>query len=175
MNCLITDRNAKIEQVTSDNDLLKCSNTNNNTDNILLNKKVEAYKKHILILTSQNEKLSAELENIICRDSQLLDTLGRDTYLRAVQCENKNVINSSLDCLQAFSTNKTPSNINIENSKKFDDIKQYKENNNYGINFNDIGNKSISSTTNPLKNKTGLKLNMQYSSSFEEDLGQKNK
>ena len=174
LNCLITDRNAKIQQVTSDNDLLKCTNTNNNTDNILLNKKVEAYKKHILILTSQNEKLSAELENIISRDSQLLDTLGRDTYLRAVQCENKNVINSSLDYLQAFSQNKTPK-INIEKSKGFDDVKQYKENNNYGINFNNIGNKSISTSTNPLKNKTGLKLNMQYSSSFEENLGQKNK
>ena len=90
------------------------------------------------------------------------------------------MINSSLDCLQAFSQNKT-TNINIENSKRFDDVKQYKEykeykeNNNYGINFNEIGNKSISTATNPLKNKTGLKLNMQYSSSFEEDLGQKNK
>ena len=180
LNCLITDRNAKIQQVTSDNDILKCANTGNNTDNIFLNKKVEAYKKHILILTSQNEKLSAELESIICRDSQLLDTLGRDNYLRAVQCENKNVINSSLDCLQAFSQNKT-TNINIENSKRFDNIKQYKEykeykeNNNYEINLNEIENKSISTATNPLKNKTGLKLNMQYSSSFEEDLGQKNK
>ena len=173
LNCLITDRNAKIQELTNDNDILKCANTNTNSDNILLNKKVEAYKKHILILTSQNEKLSAELENIICRDSQLLDTLGRDTYLRAVQYENKNVINSSLDCLQVFSQNKTP-NINSENNKRFDDIKQYKENNSR-INFNDIGNKSITTSTNPLKNKSGLKLNMQYSSSFEEDLGQKNK
>ena len=173
LNCLITDRNAKIQELTNDNDILKCANTNTNSDNILLNKKVEAYKKHILILTSQNEKLSSELENIICRDSQLLDTLGRDTYLRAVQYENKNVINSSLDCLQVFSQNKTP-NINSENNKRFDDIKQYKENNSR-INFNDIGNKSITTSANPLKNKAGLKLNMQYSSSFEEDLGQKNK
>jgi hypothetical protein len=177
LNCVITDRNSKIQQITNDNDILKCANTGNNSDNIVLTKKVEAYKKHILILTSQNEKLSAELENIICRDSQLLDTLGRDTYLRAVQYENKNVINSSLDCLQAFSQNKNKDlccSLNgIENSKKFEDIKQNKENNTYGINFNEIGNKSI--TSNPLKNKSGLKLNMQYSSSFEEDLGQKNK
>ena len=55
---------------------------------------------------------------------------------------------------------------NIKNIKKIIII---------GINFNEIGNKSISTATNPLKNKTGLKLNMQYSSSFEEDLGQKNK
>ena len=55
-----------------------------------------------MTLTNQNEKLSAELEAIISRDSQLLFTLGRDSHLRAVQQENKNVINSSLDCLQAY-------------------------------------------------------------------------
>ena len=176
LNCLIGDRNSKIEKITNDNDMLKCSNTGNNTNNIFLNKKVEAYKKHILILTSQNEKLSAELESIICRDSQLLDTLGRDTYLRAVQYENKNVINSSLDCLQTFSKNK---NCNLNCEKKYDDIniksKDYKDykDNNYGINFNQIGN--TSSPISPMKNKTGLKLNMQYPTSLEEDLGPRNK
>ena len=166
LNCLISDRSAKIQKVSNDNDILKCANTGNNNDNIFLNKKVEAYKKHILILTSQNENLSNELENIINRDCQLLNTLGRDTYLRAVQYENKNVINSSLDCLQAFSQNK---NKCCECNKEISDIK-FKEFN-QGINFNDIGNKSI--PINPVKNKTGLKLNMQYSSSFEDDLGQK--
>ena len=166
LNCLIADRNVKIQKVNNDNDILKCANTGDNNDNIFLNKKVEAYKKHILILTSQNENLSAELENIINRDSQLLNTLGRDTYLRAVQYENKNVINSSLDCLQAFSKNP---NKNLECDKSINDIK-FKDNN-YGINFNEIGSKPLSA--NPMRNKSGLKLNMQYSSSFEEDLGQR--
>ena len=77
------------------------------------------------------------------------------------------MINSSLDCLQAFSQNQ---NKNLDCDKNINDIK-YKDNN-FGINFNEIGNKSMS--TNPLKNKSGLKLNMQYSSSsFEEDLGLK--
>ena len=83
-----------------------------------------------------------------------------------MQYENKNVINSSLDCLQAFSQNQ---NKNIDFDKNVNDTK-YKDNN-YGINFNEIGNKSTSMS--PMKNKSGLKLNMQYSSSFEEDLGQK--
>ena len=154
--------------MTNDNDILRCANTGNNSDNIFLNKKVEAYKKHILILTSQNENLSCELENIINRDSQLLNTLGRDTYLRAVQYENKNVINSSLDCLQAFSQNPNK-NIELDKNGNVNDNK-YKDNN-YGINFNEIGNKSVSMS--PMKNKSGLKLNLQYSSSFEEDLGQR--
>ena len=121
-----------------------------------------------MILTSQNENLSCELENIINRDSQLLNTLGRDTYLRAVQYENKNVINSSLDCLQAFSQNPNK-NIELDKNGNVNDNK-YKDNN-YGINFNEIGNKSVSMS--PMKNKSGLKLNLQYSSSFEEDLGQR--
>ena len=83
-----------------------------------------------------------------------------------MQYENKNVINSSLDCLQAFSQNQ---NKNIDFDKNVNDTK-YKDNN-YGINFNEIGNKSTSMS--PMKNKSGLKLNMQYSSSLEEDLGQK--
>ena len=128
LNCLINDRDAKIQQVNSDNEILKCANSGNNSDNILLNKKAEAYKKHILILTDQNEKLSCELENIINRDSQLLNTLGRDTYLRAVQYENKNVINSSLDCLQAFSKQKCGLECDCDN--KYNDIK-YKNNYEY--------------------------------------------
>ena len=128
LNCLINDRDAKIQQVNSDNEILKCANSGNNSDNILLNKKAEAYKKHILILTDQNEKLSCELENIINRDSQLLNTLGRDTYLRAVQYENKNVINSSLDCLQAFSKQKCGFECDCDN--KYNDIK-YKNNYEY--------------------------------------------
>ena len=128
LNCLINDRDAKIQQVNSDNEILKCANSGNNSDNILLNKKAEAYKKHILILTDQNEKLSCELENIINRDSQLLNTLGRDTYLRAVQYENKNVINSSLDCLQAFSKQKCGLECDCVN--KYNDIK-YKNNYEY--------------------------------------------
>ena len=103
LNCLINDRNAIIQKLTNENNVLKCSNTNVNSDNNCLNAKVEAYKKHILILTDQNEKLSAELEAIISRDSHLLCTLGRDTHLRAVQQENSNNINSSLDFLKAHS------------------------------------------------------------------------
>ena len=109
----------------------------------------------------------------------MLNTLGRDTYLRAVQYENKNVINSSLDCLQAFSQNPNKNieldkngnvnNIELDKNGNVNDNK-YKDNN-YGINFNEIGNKSVSMS--PMKNKSGLKLNLQYSSSFEEDLGQR--
>ena len=104
LNCIINDRNIIIQKLSNENNLLKCSNTNINSDNNCLFSKAEAYKKHILILTDQNEKLSAELEAIISRDSQLLCTLGRDSHLRVIQNENKSAINSSLDYLKACSS-----------------------------------------------------------------------
>ncbi len=101
LNSVINDRNILIQKLTNENNSLKCINTNINSDNNFLNSKIEAYKKHILIITNQNEKLSAELEAILSRDTELLYTLGRDSHLRAIQQENKNVINSSLDCLKS--------------------------------------------------------------------------
>ena len=87
-----------------------------------------------------------------------------------MQYENKNVINSSLDCLQALSQNKYT---NLDCDKKFTDVKL--KDNNSGINFNQIGNKTVSFPVSSPKNKSGVKLNMQYSSSYEDDLGPRNK
>ena len=135
LNCLINDRNALIQKLTNENNVLKCSNTNVNSDNNCLNAKVEAYKKHILILTDQNEKLSAELEAIISRDSHLLCTLGRDTHLRAVQQENTNNINSSLDFLKAHSQ--------CNGNKCVDFSKSGNFGKSFGMNMNGSGNRSL--------------------------------
>lgn len=61
-------------------------------------------KKHILTITEQNTKLSQELENILARDDQLLYQLERAKHLRAIENENKNIINSSLDTLKKHLT-----------------------------------------------------------------------
>ena len=135
LNCLINDRNAIIQKLTNENNVLKCSNTNVNSDNNCLNAKVEAYKKHILILTDQNEKLSAELEAIISRDSHLLCTLGRDMHLRAVQQENSNNINSSLDFLKAHS--------HCNGNKCVDFSKSGNFGKSFGMNMNGSGNRSL--------------------------------
>ena len=37
LNCLISDRNTKIQAVTNDNEAIKCANTGNNNDNIYVN------------------------------------------------------------------------------------------------------------------------------------------
>ena len=43
--------------------------------------------------------------------------------------------------------------------------------NNYRVNFNELGNNPVPAEST--RNKTGLKLNMQYTSSFGEDLDQR--
>ena len=62
---------------------------------------------------------------------------------------------------------------NLDCDKKFTDVKL--KDNNSGINFNQIGNKTVSFPVSSPKNKSGVKLNMQYSSSYEDDLGPRNK
>jgi chromosome segregation ATPase len=153
LNNAISDRNATIQKLNAENNVLKCDNTNTNRDNKFLNSKIEAYKKHILTLTNQNEKLSAELEAILSRDSQLLFTLGRDSHLRAVQQENKNVINSSLDCLQAYTQ-----------CKNYNGNTGYSPRNNYGINVNKSS--SLHNSRNDIGD--GNEEEQQYSGGEEE-------
>ena len=170
LNCVINDRNEIIKKLNNENSLLKCNNTNINSDNNYLNSKIEAYKKHILILTDQNEKLSAELEAIISRDSHLLFTLGRDSHLRVVQNENNNAINSSLDYLKACSSK---GNINT-NYILYNNIN---ENEKRGSEFDMNGsqNKSLYNNMKGMKFDQNQYLRReeekQYSSG-EEELGQ---
>ena len=161
LNCAINDRNVIIQKLTNENNILKCNNTNINSDNNCLNAKIEAYKKHILILTDQNEKLSAELEAILSRDSHLLFTLGRDSHLRVVQNENNNAINSSLDYLKSCSStcNGSINNFNINKGNNLNKS-------NYNFNYN-----SKSSNGNEKRGSFGMDLNENKSRSLYNSRG----
>jgi predicted nuclease with TOPRIM domain len=102
---MINDRDNKIKRLDNDNELLKNENTNVNSNINYFNSAIEAYKKHIIVLTEQNDKLSQELEAILSRDSQLMYTLGRADHLRAVVQENSNAIICSLNSLKAHIQN----------------------------------------------------------------------
>ena len=138
LNCTINSRNSTIDRISNENNLLKMTNTNINRDNLCLTEKLEAYKKHMMILTQQNEKLSAELEGIVCRDSQLLCTLDRDSHLRALQNENKNNIHSSLDYIKTYSKfNGRLSRIgNFDKNDNDEDIKGSYRTGKFGMNLN---------------------------------------
>ena len=172
LNCAINDRNSAIEKITNENNILKATNTNINRDNNCLNSKIEAYKKHILILTDQNEKLSAELESILSRDSQLLYTLGRDSHLRALQHENNNNINCSLNCLKASSKyNGCINRINNFSKKNNNDDISGNINNKtgkFGMNLN--GSSSLHNSKVGMRNENneGSGDEQQYSGGEEE-------
>ena len=102
---IINQREIQIQNLTDDNNMNKVNNNNINGDINLLNNQIDAYKKHILVLTDVNEQLSLELEAILGRDSQLMYTLDRVGHLRNVERENENVINASLDSIKMHMRN----------------------------------------------------------------------
>ena len=102
---IINQREIQIQNLTDDNNMNKVNNNNINSDINLLNNKIDAYKKHILVLTDVNEQLSLELEAILGRDSHLMYALDRAGHLREVERENENVINASLDNIKMHMKN----------------------------------------------------------------------
>ena len=155
---MINDRDIKIQKLVSDNDILKTEVNNLNNNANLLQSQIEAYKKHILIVTEQNDKLSKELEIILSRDAQLINTLSRVNHLRSVEEENKNVINSSLESLKNHIRNHgnmgNREGINIRNSNSSVNHRTYisKYNNISNINNNDINNSKSNNINNSINN-----------------------
>ena len=122
--------------MTVDNEILKNENTNVNSNINYLNSAIEAYKKHIIVVTEQNDKLSQELEAILSRDSQLMYTLGRAAHLRAVEQENNNAINCSLNSLKAHIQNYGNIGNKGGNSIKNNQINNITYSSKYNINDN---------------------------------------
>jgi chromosome segregation ATPase len=72
-----------------------------NGDRQQLTDELEKYKKHILILTEQNDKLANELEEVLDRDMKLRMQLNRTERLEMVIDQNRNILENSLDNLKA--------------------------------------------------------------------------
>ena len=65
---MINERDNKIQKINEDNNIIKKDNINSTNNCAEINDKINIYKKHILLITEQNGKLSQELENILNRD-----------------------------------------------------------------------------------------------------------
>ena len=94
---LIKDRDAHINQINNDNNLLKQGNATLNCDNEKLNNLINAYKKHLLLLVSQNKKLAVEIQTLIGRDSELKVILERDNHLSDIRFENDQLVKNSTE------------------------------------------------------------------------------
>ena len=102
LNDLVEDRNAHIKNLNNENDILKQNNTEVNCDNVKYNNLIQAYKKHLILLISQNKKLAAEIQLLLGRDQELRNILERDGHLQDVRFENDQIVNNSLDKIKSF-------------------------------------------------------------------------
>ena len=73
---MINERDAKIQKLNEENNIVKKNNFDNSNICGDLNSKIDVFKKHILIITEQNAKLTQELENILARDDKLIYQLN---------------------------------------------------------------------------------------------------
>ena len=97
LNNLVKDRDMHINQLNNDNNILKQDNNVINCQNEKVCKLLEAYKKHLCLLISQNKKLSCEVQFLLTRDSELKTILERDNHLKDVQYENDQFMNNSIE------------------------------------------------------------------------------
>ena len=100
---LINEKDKEIDCLNGENITQKDELNIINNDIILLDNKIEGYKKHILNLTDINDILSNEIEGIIHIDEQMRNNvINRANYLKRIKEENKNIINQSLYDITTF-------------------------------------------------------------------------
>ena len=148
LDTLVRDRDAHINQISSENNVLKQGNTEINLDNQKLSSILDAYRKHYTLLITQNKKLSGEIQSLIGRDTELRSLLERGNHLRDVKYENDNLVSASTDKVKAVinDINQIP----LENEIKISVKRSYsidnKENGDNGRNI--INSNNIISSDN---------------------------
>ena len=70
----------------------------------------EKLKNHIMVLTTQNQKLIAEIENVIDQDEKMKEQLARKDRIVALLRNNKMTLEQSLNNLDDF-LNRSSSNM----------------------------------------------------------------
>ena len=141
---IVNENNKKLEGIVNDTDeeIKNIENENKSfeTDleelgkyNIFLGKHYEAYKRQILILTEQNDKLSKELERILDRDEELLMNLRRNEKLKCVVAQNKHFLQNELTNLKVLYNIENLENQNKEMNSQNNLIESQGYNNNNNI------------------------------------------
>ncbi len=97
LNDLIEDKTGQINNLNSENAGLKKDNTVINCDNTKLNNILQAYKKHLVLLITQNKKLASEIQMLLGRDADMRNILERDNHLQDVRFGNDQAVNGSLE------------------------------------------------------------------------------
>lgn len=103
------DREKEITRINEEIYNLKLMNRRANDDKTGLQIENDKLRNYILILTQQNEKLIAEIENIIEQDEQMKESLMRKDRIVALLRSNKTTLERSLNNLDEF-LNRSSSN-----------------------------------------------------------------
>ena len=94
-NLVIKDRDERINQINTDNGILKQKNAEINCENNNLHTLLDVYKKHLCLLVTQNKKIASEIQYLLGRDKEVKDILERDNHLKDLKYENQNFVSNS--------------------------------------------------------------------------------
>lgn len=99
---VLRDREKEINCINEEINQYKLMNRKTNDDKTYLQIENDKLRNHIIILTQQNEKIIAEIENIIEQDDQMKEALMRKDTIVALLNTNKTSIEKSLNNLEDF-------------------------------------------------------------------------
>ena len=178
LNQLVEDRNAQIQNLNQDNELLKQNNVDINCENTKFNNLICAYKKHLVLLISQNKKIAAEIQCLIGRDEQVRNILERDAHLQDVRYENHQLINDSLEKIKIFMNGDVNNSQNVPSNPKMTQLSQssrikrptYSTEQNRNININTNQNEQNSGIISNMNNNINSDYNNINSSNINRSL-----
>ena len=122
MENIIQDRERELNRMNNEIDSMKTMNQRITDDKMNGQMENEKLKNHIMVLTQQNQKLIAEIENVIDQDEKMKEQLARKDRIVAVLRNNKMTIEQSLNNLDDFLNR---SNSNMQRSTNFSQQQRY--------------------------------------------------
>jgi hypothetical protein len=149
-NLVIKDRDGQINQINIDNGILKQKNSEINCENNNLLTLLDAYKKHLCLLVTQNKKIASEIQYLLGRDKEVKVILERDNNLKDLKYENQKFVSNSNAKIRDFANNQISPSVmekkvtNITNNTTTTIKRTYsidsKNGNNRNSNLNNLNN-----------------------------------
>jgi chromosome segregation ATPase len=99
---IIQERERELNRLGNDLENMKVMNQRINDDKMNGQVENDKLKNHIMVLTQQNQKLIAEIENVIDQDEKMKEQLARKDRIVSLLRNNKATIEQSLNNLDDF-------------------------------------------------------------------------
>jgi chromosome segregation ATPase len=99
---ILNDRERELGKLHNDYDTLNSLYVKTTEDKNQFNMENDKLRNHIYILTDQNQKLIAEIENVLDQDLKMKEHLSRKDRITILLRNNKNTLEQSLNNLDNF-------------------------------------------------------------------------